>query len=81
MEKIIQKLASIRTDRLLHSFYGTLVFALLAFIDADLAMIGVVAIAVGKEVYDRYWGSGFDWIDVVYTVMVPVVLYVGGLVR
>lgn len=80
MEKIIQKLASIRTDRLLHSFYGTWVFALLAFIDADLAMAGVAVIAVGKEVYDRYWGSGFDWIDVVYTVMVPVVLYVGGLV-
>ena len=53
MDKIFKKLAQIPHDKLLHSFYGVLIYAILVlFITPILAFTSVLFIAITKEIYD-----------------------------
>ena len=75
MDKIFKKLAEIPHDKLLHSFYGTLIYVLLAWYDVSLAIAVVGVIAITKEVYDEIVYGGFSFMDIVFTVAIPVVLF------
>ena len=77
MEKLIKKLASIQHDKLLHSFYGTLIYALASLLSIDLAIILVIVLAIVKEIYDEYKYGGFDWVDISVTILIPFILYIG----
>lgn len=75
MEKVIRIMSSIEHDKLLHSFYGTLLFALmLVVVQVWIAFGVVVVVAIIKEVYDQWKYKGFDWKDIVATILVPLVL-------
>lgn len=77
MEKVIRIMSSIEHDKLLHSFYGTLLFALmLVVVQVWIAFGVVVVVAIVKEVYDQWKYKGADWKDVVATVLVPLLLTV-----
>lgn len=74
MEKIIRIMSSIEHDKLLHSFYGTLLFALmLIVVPVWTAFVVVVVVAIMKEVHDQWKYKGFDWKDIVATIIVPLV--------
>jgi len=71
---MIDKLSAIPKDKLLHSFYGCLIYAVVAYVSPWLAIGVVVVAAVGKEIYDERSYGGFDWVDIAYTVAIPLLL-------
>ena len=75
MNKVFGHLANLPHDKLLHSFYGTLVYLVGALINPLFGIICVVLVAVAKEIYDECIYSGFDWGDIVATVAIPMVLF------
>lgn len=75
MAEIFKRLAQIPHDKLLHSFYGTLMYSLLVFVSTPLlSLILVTCVAVAKEVYDEVTYGGFSPADIGFTVLVPCVL-------
>lgn len=68
-------MATVPKDKLLHSFYGTLIYTIIAFFNAETALISVLLCAIGKEAYDQYQYSGFDIYDIGFTVVIPALLY------
>lgn len=75
MGKLIQLMADIPKDKLLHSFYGVLIYLVAALVSPMFGIIAVVVIAVAKEAYDEIRYGGFDWKDIIATVAVPMVLF------
>lgn len=71
---MIKRLASIPKDKLLHSFYGTLLYALLSVISPVFALWCVISAAIAREVWNE---SGFDLLDIGATVTVATLLYIG----
>lgn len=76
MNKILQKLAQIQTDKLLHSFYGTLIYALACFINPIVAIILTLVVAIAKEVYDEVKYKSFDFVDILATILIPMILFI-----
>ena len=68
-------MADIPKDKLLHSFYGVLIYLVAALVSPMFGIIAVVVIAVAKEAYDEIRYGGFDWKDIIATVAVPMVLF------
>ena len=68
-------LSKLPKDKLLHSFYGVLIYLVAALVSPVFGIIAVVVIAVAKEVYDEIKYGGFDWVDIVATVAKPMVLF------
>ena len=75
MGKLIQLMADIPKDKLLHSFYGVLIYLVAAVVSPVFGVIAVVVIALAKEVSDEIRYGGFDWKDIVATVAIPMVLF------
>jgi len=72
-KKMLSRLASLPHDKLLHSFYGTLLFTLAMVVVSPLAaLLGTLAVAVGKEAWDKVSGKGTpDVWDIVATIGLP----------
>ena len=68
-------MSSIPNDKLLHSFYGTLMYGLLSIWDLELALWIVLITALCKEFYDEYKYGRFDYVDILATVALPYLLY------
>lgn len=75
MGKLIQLIADIPKDKLLHNFYGVLIYLVAALVSPVFGIIAVVVIAIAKEVYDEIKYGGVDWVDIVATVAIPMVLF------
>ena len=76
-------LDKIPNDKLLHFFYGSIVsFITLLFVDIFhlnpvLIPVTTLIVAVGKEVYDKFIRkTKFDVIDIVFTIITSIVLYI-----
>ena len=80
MVSFFKRLSNIPTDKLLHSFYGTLVYALVSLIDCTLALWVTLLVAVGKEVYDFKVNGRFSFVDIIATVGLTLVLWVGSII-
>ena len=74
MEQFLSKLSNIQKDKLLHSFYGTLLFVMIPY-SSYIALCVVFIIAIFKEIYDEYKYQGYDWEDIAYTVFIPIILF------
>ena len=75
VERIIGYLSKIPNDKLLHSFYGTLIFLSILYIgNKDIALLMVIIIAFAKEILD-IWLSGFCFKDFIYTIVFPCLIY------
>lgn len=70
---MIQLLASIPKDKLLHSFYGVLIYTAVSLVDPVFAIVATLCVAIAREVWNE---SGFDWKDVGATVVVPAILFI-----
>lgn len=75
MDTFFKKLALIPNDKLLHSFYGTLIYLLLSFYSPIVAILTVIFVAIAKEVYDEIVYSGLDWKDIIATIAIPMLLF------
>jgi len=75
MHKILRYLASIPHDKLLHSFYGILIYVAAALINPMFGILAAIVAAVAKELYDEVRYGGFDWVDIVATVGIPMILF------
>ena len=76
MDQIFKKLAQIPHDKLLHSFYGTLIYVGLSWVDLVIALAAVVAVAIVKEIWDEMEYGGFSVADIAFTIAIPVLLFV-----
>lgn len=79
MVSLFDKLGSIPKDKLLHSFYGTLVYAILALVDITLALGVTVLVAISKEVYDFRVKGEFSLMDIGATIALALTLWVGSI--
>lgn len=79
MDTFFKKLALIPNDKLLHSFYGTLVYAIIALVDVTLAFGITVLVAISKEVYDFRVKGEFSLMDMGATIGLALVLWVGSI--
>jgi hypothetical protein len=61
----------IAQDKLLHFFYGFLIFLVMALVVSnEVALLITLGVAIGKECYDLYIKKTvFDLIDIVFTVL------------
>lgn len=75
MDKVIYWMSRIPNDKLLHSFYGVLIYISMSLINLELALWAVVIIAMVKEFYDEYMYGKFDYVDILYTIVIPCILY------
>lgn len=75
IKEIFKVMCSIEKDKLLHSFYGTILFSiLLTWFSSFFALSIVIVCALVKEIYDEYTYGGFDWKDIIFTIMIPLIL-------
>lgn len=78
IKEIFKVMCSIEKDKLLHSFYGTLLFSIsLIWFSSFFALSIVIVCALVKEIYDEYTYGGFDWKDIIFTIMIPLILTLG----
>lgn len=61
----------IEGDKANHFVYGCLATAVVLVLTGSffLAVAFCSVLAVAKEMYDSRWGSGFDWMDIVWTLL------------
>jgi len=76
MSKIINWLANIPHDKLLHSFYGVVIYTITSLVNPIFGFCVVSLVAIGKEVYDEIDYGGFDPLDILYTVCLPILLFI-----
>lgn len=75
MDKLVELMASIPKDKLLHSFYGVLVYLIAALVTPLFGVICTVLVAIAKDIYDKHIYGGFDWKDIIATVGIPLLLF------
>lgn len=75
MDIFFKKLALIPKDKLLHSFYGTLIYLLLSLFSPIVAILTVIFVAIAKEVYDEVKYKSFDFVDIVATILIPMLIF------
>lgn len=81
MDNIQHSLAIIPNDKLLHSFYFTLLYAVLSTYNSSVALTVVYVMAVLKECYDQFKYGGFDYKDIIASVFLPTLLYLAAIVN
>lgn len=76
MEKVLIWLSRIPHDKLLHSFYGVVIYTITSLVNPIFGLCVVSLVAIGKEVYDEIDYGGFDPLDILYTVGLPILLFI-----
>lgn len=76
MSKVLNYLASIPYDKLLHSFYGTLIYLPISYVHSSIALGVVGVVAFSKEILDEKDYGGFDFSDIIATMLIPTLIYV-----
>lgn len=72
---LLKEMAKIPHDKLLHSFYGTVIYLLLSLSSPILAILTVIFVAIAKEVYDEVKYKGFDLKNIIATILIPMLLF------
>lgn len=73
---LLKEMAKIPHDKLLHSFYGIVIYLLLSLFSPIVAILTVIFVAIAKEIYDEIVFSGFDWKDIIATILIPMMLFI-----
>ena len=66
----------IPSDKLVHFFYGFMIFQCLTLIQTEaFAFWCVLAVAIAKECYDKFYKkTKIDWRDILFTILAPVII-------
>lgn len=81
MEKILKIMSSIEHDKLLHFMYGMIIWAGISIFSMNLALVSVIIIATLKEVYDEHIYKGADYKDFIWTVWMPILLWLSNFIQ
>ena len=76
MNKVFGYLANLPHDKLLHSFYGTLIYLPISYVDSFIALGIVAVVALSKEILDEKDYGGFDLSDIIATMLIPTLIYI-----
>lgn len=69
------KLPILPHDKANHFIYGFMIFILSNLFLRDYVSLGIVFVfAIGKEIYDQYDYGGFDWKDILATIIPALIL-------
>lgn len=69
------KLPTIPHDKANHAIYGIVIFMISNIFLNEYYSFGIVCLfAIGKEIYDQYDYGGFDYKDVLATIILPLLL-------
>lgn len=77
MSKLLDKMKQVKFDKLLHFFYGSIIFHLMLLVFTEpWAIYFLIVIAFGKELYDDFCTKDgrFDIYDILYTIL-PAILF------
>jgi len=68
----------VETDKVNHFFYGVIITIMLfVILKSEVTAFGICTIiAVTKEVYDHFFGSRFDWMDILWTLLGAGVIFI-----
>lgn len=77
MNKIQSFITSlIEYDKALHFMVGFFIFIISSLFLSDLLSVGIVFIfALGKEIRDQITYGGFDFKDLLFTMVAPLILF------
>lgn len=67
INKIINYLASIPHDKLLHFIAGIIISLIFSVITPYIALISAALFGIIKEIYDKISYGGFSWMDFLAT--------------
>jgi hypothetical protein len=76
---IEQKISNlIPSDKLIHFFYGFMIFQCLTIIMTEsLSFWVVLGVAIAKELYDKFYKrTMFSVMDIVFTILAPAIIYI-----
>ena len=78
IEKIFKTMNKIQHDKSLHALYGLFVYSLVATVSPLIAIVIVILLGVGKEVYDSLNIATHtpDVMDAVYTIVPAGIVYI-----
>ena len=68
----------IEKDKLNHFFYGTIICVITYIITHSeyFSFFTCFIIAFIKEIYDHFFGSKFDWLDIIWTLLGGLVIFI-----
>jgi hypothetical protein len=72
------KIFEVEADKANHFFYGVIITIMLfVILKSEVTAFGICTIiAFTKEVYDHFFGSRFDWMDIVWTLLGAGVIFI-----
>jgi hypothetical protein len=73
----------VEKDKANHFIYGSLITltSLIFGVSPLLSFLLCTAIAILKEIWDLFYGSGFDWLDIVWTILGSIVVIVSFFIK
>ena len=73
----------VEKDKANHFIYGSLITltSLIFGVSPLLSFLLCTAIAILKEIWDLFYGSGFDWLDIIWTILGSIVVIVSFFIK
>lgn len=68
----------IEADKANHFFYGSFIVFLLFMLtySETISFLVCIVIAILKEIYDHFFGSKFDWMDIIWTILGGSIIFI-----
>ena len=68
----------IEADKANHFFYGSFIVFLVFMLtySETISFLVCIVIAILKEIYDHFFGSKFDWMDIIWTILGGYIIFI-----
>ena len=68
----------IAADKANHFFYGSFIVFLVFMLtySETISFLVCIVIAILKEIYDHFFGSKFDWMDIIWTILGGSIIFI-----
>ena len=68
----------IEADKANHFFYGSFIVFLVFMLtySETISFLVCIMIAILKEIYDHFFGSKFDWMDIIWTILGGSIIFI-----
>lgn len=74
----IFEIFEIEADKVNHFFYGSFIVFLVFMLtySETISFLVCIVIAILKEIYDHFFGSKFDWMDIIWTILGGSIIFI-----